>query len=215
MFTGIIESAGLVRSMQPSAAGARLVVDAAGLTAAPVLGASIAINGVCQTVASVSFPTLEFDVVPETLRRTTLGRLRRGDRVNLEQSLRPGDRLDGHFVQGHVDGTAVVTEIVRDGECLLALEMADPGLAEFLIPKGSVAIDGVSLTIAAVGGAAFRVALIPTTLELTNLGERGPGDLVNVETDILARTVVSFLRRAEAAPGRRLTREFLQEHGFG
>jgi riboflavin synthase len=214
MFTGIIQGLGVVRSLRSTATGARLVLDAGILKAAPALGASIAINGVCQTVAACDFPVLEFDVVPETLRRTTLGGLSAGDRVNLESSLRPGDRLDGHFVQGHVDAVATVAEVDRAaGEWLVAFALEDPGAADCIIPKGSVAIDGISLTIADTDGPRFRVALIPTTLEQTTLAERQPGDRVNVETDILARTVIAFLRRTTPAAGR-ITPAFLREHGF-
>lgn len=218
MFTGIIETTGSVRSLQGSAAGARLAINAGHLKDPPKRGASIAVNGVCQTVVGETFPIVEFDVVPETLRRTTLGQLRPGDLVNLEPSLRAGDRIDGHIVQGHVDGTAIITDVVTaDDEWALWLELQDQSLADFVVPKGSIAIDGVSLTIAdrpTTGAPRFSVALIPTTLELTNLGKRRPGDTVNVETDIIARTVVSFLRRVGAPAERAISLEFLHEHGF-
>jgi riboflavin synthase len=218
MFTGIIETLGVVRSLRTSAAGARLAVDAERLSQVPARGASVAVNGVCQTVANDAFPTLEFDVIPETLRRTTLGRLQPGDPVNLEQSLRASDRLEGHIVQGHVDGTALVADIVAAGdEWILWLELQDPSLADFIIPKGSVAVDGVSLTIArraTDSDVRFSVALIPTTLELTTLGRRRPGDAVNIETDVIARTIVSFLRRQGGPAARSISLEFLHEHGF-
>lgn len=214
MFTGIIQGVGVFRSLRPTVAGARLVLDAGALKTAPVLGASIAINGVCQTVAACDFPVLEFDVVPETLRRTTLGRLSPGVRVNLEPSLRPDDRLDGHFVQGHVDAVATVTDVDRSAnEWMLGLALEDAEAAGCIIPKGSVAVDGVSLTIAEAAGSAFRVALIPTTLERTNLADRAPGDTVNIETDVLVRTVISFLRRTGPSAGR-VSPAFLREHGF-
>lgn len=218
MFTGIIETVGFVQSLRSSAAGARLAIDAGRLKEHPPRGASIAVNGVCQTVANDGFPILEFDVVPETLRRTTIGGLRPGDALNLEPSLRPTDRIEGHIVQGHVDGIAIVTNVVTTGEeWALQLELQDESLADFIVPKGSIAIDGVSLTIAdrSSGGAPrFSVALIPTTLELTNLGKRRPGDAVNIETDVIARTVVSFLRRHGQPEGRPISLEFLHEHGF-
>ncbi len=218
MFTGIIETTGLVRSLQRSQAGARLAIDAGRVAERPALGASVAVNGVCQTVAADRFPILEFDVIPETLRRTTIGRLKPGDTVNLERSLRAGDRLEGHIVQGHVDGIAFVTDVVRDGaEWVLRLRLEDPSLSDFVVPKGSVAIDGVSLTVAECPSndpRQFGVALIPTTLELTTLGQRRPGDAVNVETDILTRTVVTWLRRIAARPDRPITPEFLREYGF-
>lgn len=216
MFTGIIETLGVVRALRSSSSGVRLAVEATGLKDAPKAGASIAINGVCQTVvAGSAFPILEFDVVPETLRRTTLGALKPGDKVNIEQALRPTDRLDGHYVQGHVDGTAVIVEIRRDGgEWMTSFELKDSSLADFVIPKGSIAIDGVSLTVAEVRGGGFSVAMIPTTLSMTTLGQREVGDDVNIETDILARTVISHLRSQGGSSDARMTKEFLREHGF-
>lgn len=215
MFTGIIETTGAVVSLRPTAAGARLVVDAAGLSEPPKPGASLALNGVCQTVAGGTFPILEFDVVPETLRRTTIGRLRPGDRVNLEASLRPGDRLDGHFVQGHVDAIATLRNIdAADREWTMTFELDDAEAAAYVIPKGSIAVDGVSLTIADVHGPQFRVAVIPTTLELTNLSKRRAGDAVNIETDVLVRTIVACVRRTDAHGGTAISRQFLREHGF-
>ncbi|MGB9625429.1 MAG: riboflavin synthase [Phycisphaerae bacterium] len=218
MFTGIIEAVGSVCSLRRSGEAARLSVDAGRLSEAPRRGASIAVNGVCQTVAADSFPILEFDVVPETLRCTTIGRLRTGDPVNLEPSLKAGDRLDGHIVQGHVDGIAIVTEVVTAGrDRLVWFELQDESLADFVIPKGSVAIDGVSLTIARRSDETpirFAVALIPTTLERTNLGTRQPGDAVNIETDVIARAVISYLRRVGQPLERPVSLDFLHEHGF-
>ncbi len=218
MFTGIVETTGVVRALRPTAAGLRLVVDAGRLPERPVRGASLSVNGVCQTVATDAFPLLEFDVVPETLRRTTLGRLRPGDLVNLEPSLRPSDRIEGHIVQGHVDGVARVTEVTEGGpEWLLGLELEDEEAGTYIIPKGSVAVDGVSLTVAeceTASGARFRVALIPTTLERTTLGRRRPGDVVNIETDIHVRTIVTYLRRLAVREGPGITLDLLREHGF-
>ncbi|MBN1491677.1 MAG: riboflavin synthase [Phycisphaerae bacterium] len=214
MFTGIIETTGTVDSLRSTAAGARLVIDAPHLAGTPALGASLCINGVCQSVAAEAIPRLEFDVVPETLRRTTIGRLRRGDVVNLEQALRPSDRLDGHIVQGHVDGIARIVRIDTGAEHLVTLELQEPALAQYLIPKGSIAVDGISLTLASISDRQFSVALIPTTLERTTLGQRRPGDAVNIETDILARTVVSLLQRLDPQRPRPITPEFLQKHGF-
>lgn len=218
MFTGIIEATGIVRSLVPSESGARLAIDIGQLGECPALGSSIAVNGVCQTVAAARFPVAEFDVIPETLRRTTTGRLASGDTVNLERSLRAGGRLEGHIVQGHVDGVAVVTEVVRTGsEWRLWLEADDPAIGEYIIPKGSVAVDGVSLTVAersAGRDGRFCVALIPTTVALSTLGRRRVGDAVNIETDILARTVISHLRRLGGSEGRAIDLAFLHEHGF-
>ncbi len=159
------------------------------------MGESVAVNGACLTVAEPARGELQFDVVPETLGKTNLGLLKAGDRVHVERSLRVGDRIDGHFVQGHVDGTAnVVRQVSADGDWRLVLE-ASAALMKYIIPKGSVTLDGVSLTIAAVREREFEVALIPTTLQLTNLGGLAIGWPVNLECDILTKTVVATLER--------------------
>ncbi len=161
-------------------------------------GESIAVNGVCLTVADQQPGELGFDVVKETLSRTNLGLLKGGDLVHVERALRVGDRVSGHFVQGHVDGTGRLVEqgVAAADEWRLVLE-CQPAVAEYLIPKGSVAIDGVSLTIAAVNGNHFEVALIPTTLQITALGRRDVGWPFNIEADILTKTVVAWLRSRE------------------
>ena len=159
------------------------------------VGESIAVNGCCLTVAEITTGELGFDVVPETLEKTNLGLLKTGDDVHVERSLRIGDRLDGHFVQGHVDGTArLLLHKSNDDEWRLSVE-APAHLGKFLSPKGSVTLDGVSLTIAALEHDRFEVALIPTTLHLTQLGRRPIGWPLNLEADILSKTVVSWLER--------------------
>jgi riboflavin synthase len=157
-------------------------------------GESVAVNGVCLTVAERPPGELMFDVVQETLRKTNLGLLNAGDEVHVERSLRVGDRLDGHFVQGHVDGTANLLSLTDNKEWRLSVECPQP-LAKYVIPRGSVALDGVSLTIAEVHGNTFEVALIPTTLRLTTLGRRPTGWPLNLECDILTKTVVAALER--------------------
>jgi riboflavin synthase len=158
-------------------------------------GESIAINGVCLTVAEIMPGELGFDVIAETLDKTNLGLLNGGDSVNVERSLRVGDRLDGHFVQGHVDGVAKLLDVKADGdEWRLTLE-APHQLGKYLVPKGSVTIDGVSLTIAPLRGNVFDVALIPTTLSLTTLGQKQVGWPFNLEADIMVKTVVTTLER--------------------
>lgn len=169
------------------------------------LGDSIAINGVCLTVAELSADSLGFDAIPETLNLTNLGMLKPGDPVHVERALVAGARMDGHFVQGHVDSTAALLEtITRGDEFRLKLE-TPPQLAKYLIPKGSVTLDGVSLTIASIGPTTFEVALIPTTLNITALGRRPEGWAFNLECDILSKTTVSYLERmgvgASAFPG--------------
>lgn len=212
MFTGIIEHLGVVTATRAVAGGRRLTLDAGPCAADLSPGASLAVSGVCLTVVSRDGDSLSFDVIAETLRRSNLGALTEGDRVNLERSLRLGDRIDGHFVQGHVDGIAKVDRRdSSDVEFKLWLQ-PDIALLPYIVPKGGISLDGVSLTVADVAGDRFSVALIPTTLERTTLGDRKPGDIVNVETDLLARTVVHHLRRAET---RRVINEaLLAEHGF-
>ncbi len=176
------------------------------------LGASLCVSGVCLTVADVGADDLAFDVIKETLDKTTLGTKRVGDRVNLERSLRASDRLDGHFVQGHIDGQAAVDRIQASPlEHILWLR-PDPSLTPYVIPKGSVSIDGVSLTIAALADGVFSVALIPTTLEQTTLSLLSAGDPVNIETDIITRTIVHHLSRMSGSG--ELTLSALREAGF-
>lgn len=195
MFTGLVETTGTVRSIDPSAAGVRLTIDPGGWAHRPTEGESIAVSGCCLTVAGVAAGgAIAFDVIPETLRMTILGGLTPGSRVNLEHSLRADSLLGGHFVQGHVDGVGEVVSVVKGEEWRVRVR-PPAGLMRFMAPKGSVALDGVSLTLAdlSVEEGWIEVALIPTTLEITTLGELAPGSRVNIEADILAKTVVHHL----------------------
>ena len=219
MFTGIIQAVGTVRSLQRRSAGVRLVVDAPDLSRPIPLGASICVSGVCLTVIACHESCVEFDVVSETLSRGTFGGLSVGDRVNLERSLRIGDGLEGHIVQGHVDGVASVGRIRRSDSEHVVTFNTEHNLMEYMIPKGSVAIDGVSLTIAVVTTGGFDVALIPTTLGWTTLGSLRVGQKVNIETDILVRTIITTMRRwrdssVPAEPGVAITLENLRENGW-
>ena len=198
MFTGLIAATGRVLDLQRTEAGARLTLDCEGWHHGATLGDSVAINGVCLTVASpdgVDGAVLRFDVIGETLAKTTLGNLEKGQRVNLEASLRVGDQVGGHFVQGHVDAVAEVLEVQDDPGDWRVWFGVPEGHEPAIVPKGSVTIEGVSLTIAEVASDRFAVALIPTTLGETTLGELAAGGRVNVETDILARTVAWSLAR--------------------
>jgi riboflavin synthase len=197
MFTGLVEGRGTVSALLSMPAGLRLRIEpetaCAGVSEAAV-GDSVSISGCCLTVVSRSVGGLEFEAGLETLSKTHLGRLREGDRVNLERSLRADARLGGHFVQGHVDGTARVSEVVRDGEWVVMWFRPAAAQLRLLVPKGSVAVDGVSLTVVDVEADRFSVALIPHTLSVTTLGELKAGDEVNLENDILGKYVDHLLR---------------------
>ncbi len=197
MFTGLIETVGRVVSAERTAAGLRLRVDLGPAAEGVRPGDSINLSGACQTVADLAGTLAVFDAVPETLRRTTLATWGPGTPVNVERSLRPGDRLGGHFVAGHVDGTGRVVEAGPGpgGEWTLRVEPPADLFPE-IAPKGSIAIDGVSLTVVEAGPPTFTVALIPTTLRETTLGRLRPGDRVNIETDLLAK----YVRRILAGP---------------
>jgi riboflavin synthase len=188
MFTGLVEALGEVRELTAEGAGRALTV-AVPFAAELTLGESVAVNGTCLTVVAHDAATCRFEVGPETLLRTNLGELRAGDRVNLERSLRVGDRLGGHWVQGHIDGVGRIERRVPDGPWLGVWFSCPPELAAQMVPKGSVAVDGVSLTLVEVTAGGFSVALIPHTLDHTTLGFKRPGDAVNLETDILAKYV--------------------------
>lgn len=193
MFTGIIEEAGQVARVQPREEGARLELEVPALAAEVRIGDSVAVNGVCLTVVERDGSRLAFDAVRETLQRSNLGSLRSGDRVNLERPLRAGGRLDGHIVQGHVDGTGLLSSVVVEGGSHRLRFQALPSLLRYVVEKGSIAVDGVSLTVAAVGPDWFEVVIIPHTWQVTNLSDLQPGGMVNLEVDILAKYVERLL----------------------
>jgi riboflavin synthase len=201
MFTGLVETLGTVVAVRVAGPGRDLIVEAATFAGELVLGESVAINGVCLTVVAITPPTCTFQVGPETLRVTTLGELREGERVNLERSLRFGDRLGGHLVQGHVDGVGRIVRIAPSGDWIEMVFRCDPNLLGQMAPKGSVAVDGVSLTLVDVTADGFSVALIPHTLANTTLGLKREGAPVNVETDMLAKYVWKAMQ--VLAPGPR------------
>lgn len=196
MFTGLVEGQGTVRRIASLPVGLRLTIDPDATCFAresASLGDSIAISGCCLTVVAITSEGLDFEAGEETLSKTCLGRLQEGDRVNLERSLQANARLGGHFVQGHVDGTAVVTKVERNGEWVDMWFQPVPAQHRLLVPKGSIAIQGVSLTIVKVTSDQFSIALIPHTLEVTTLGRIQPGDIVNIENDILGKYVDHLL----------------------
>ena len=196
MFTGLVEGRGTVAALRPAGVGARLEVAAPWLRGDLAVGDSVAVNGCCLTVASPGGDGFAADLVAETLRRTALGALAAGDPVNLERPLPVGGRLGGHVVQGHVDGLGHVAQRLPQGEWLTVWFRCPPPLAEQMVSKGSVAVDGVSLTLVDVEADRFSVALIPHTLAQTTLGFKGTGAPVNLETDLLAKYVWKCLRPA-------------------
>ena len=202
MFTGIVERSLRVASVSDGTGFRRLHLPDVWNDVKP--GESVAVNGVCLTVAEIDNGLLAFDVVPETLSKTNLGLLAAGDKVHVERSMRVGDRIDGHFVQGHVDGGALLLDSsAGDGaEYRLRLELPTE-LARYVVPKGSVCLDGVSLTVASVHGNEFEVALIPTTLTVTTLGTRGKGWPFNFEADVLVKSVVTTIERMDVMGARR------------
>ena len=192
MFTGIVEHIGTVRSIEPADGGMRLAIDAGVIGDIPV-GASIAVNGACLTVTGVSEGVISLDVVTETLSRTNLGGLEVGSRVNLERAMAASGRFDGHIVQGHIDATAEVIEVSPEGDGRRLKVRLPEGSSHYVVEKGSVAIDGVSLTVANIDHTIAEFALIPHTLEASTLGLRNPGDEVNLELDVLAKYVERLL----------------------
>jgi riboflavin synthase len=190
MFTGLVEELGTVRAVIPNGSGARLEIEAATVLDDAVLGASIAVNGCCLTAVELGQGWWAADAVEETLRRTSLGALEAGDRVNLERPVRPTDRLGGHIVQGHVDGVGEIAEreTLADGSTRVAIAAEDT-ILRYIVEKGSIAVDGVSLTVVRVDEKTFEFALIPHTATVTTLGIKGPGDPVNLEVDLVAKYV--------------------------
>jgi riboflavin synthase len=215
MFTGLVEATGRVQGIERSGDEARLRVET---SFAPDLerGESVAIDGVCLTIVRRTGRWFEAIASPETLARTTLGLKTAGDRVNLERALRLGDRLGGHLVQGHVDGVGIVESVRPEGSGSRVGVGFPAALAECIVLKGSIAVDGVSLTVASRGPLSFEVALIPETLAITRLGEYAAGTPVNLEVDMMGRYVVEYLKGRQPAgrPRPDVTREHLVRHGF-
>lgn len=193
MFTGIIEELGKVAALDQRSEGARIRIDARTVTADTEDGDSIAVNGVCLTAVDVNAEGFSADISPETLERTTLGNLQPGSRVNLERAVTPGTRLGGHIVQGHVDGRGTLISAERSGDFYTVRIGFPPELARYFVFKGSVAVEGISLTVAALDKDSFDIAVIPKTWQLTNLSTIKPGDAVNLEADIIAKYVERML----------------------
>ena len=218
LFTGIIKFVGSVLDMESVGPSRRVRIDLGPLVKGLEPGDSVAVNGLCLTAGEISPPAVTFDVVAESLARSTLGDLKAGDRVNLELALPANGRFDGHIVQGHVDGIARVTQ-TSNAQPWITEFAADRELVDQMVPKGSVAIDGVSLTLAGVEGDRFRVALIPTTLAETTLANLRVGDRVNIEVDILGKYIRRYLQQmlkgdTPGTPPAGLTLDKLRDAGF-
>ena len=196
MFTGLVEGRGLVTGLVTEGPAVRVEIEPPASMSAEdsAVGDSISLSGCCLTIVAVEQGRWSFEAGEETLSKTVLGDLNVGSHVNLERSLPVNGRLGGHFVQGHVDGTGVVDEIVRDGEWITMWFRVPQDLSQLMVPKGSVAVDGISLTLVDVERERFSVALIPHTLEVTTLGVRQVGDRVNIETDVLGKYVQKLLK---------------------
>ncbi len=195
MFTGIVETVGVIEAVELGDDLTRILVDAEPIGNGVEPGDSVSVNGGCLTVTSIRNGCLAFEVIRETMERTSLKDLKVGARVNLERAMRAGDRLDGHIVQGHVDGVGTVLRMIKNGNDVRLQIDCDPELADCVVEKGSIAVDGVSLTVAALLPSGFEVALIPHTLKVTTLCDRQPHDRVNLEVDVLGKYVKRYLER--------------------
>ena len=215
MFTGIVEEMGILRSVRRGAHSAVLSIGAETVLSDLKIGDSVAVNGVCLTATTVDAGGFTADVMHETLNRSSLGALAPGNPVNLERAMAADGRFGGHMVAGHIDGTGTITETRRDDNAVWYTVSAAPSLLRYIVEKGSIAIDGISLTVAAVEADRFFVSVIPHTASVTVLGRKGPGDIVNLETDIIGKYVEKLLRpAADTAPKGGISLEFLTENGF-
>jgi riboflavin synthase len=206
MFTGIVEETGTVISKSPS----KLAIRAHVVMPEIKLGDSMAVNGVCLTVTRFDTDSFAVDIMPETTQRTNLGELKNGDKVNLERPLTLNGRLGGHLVQGHVDGTGRVTSLEQDGDALRIRIETGPDIMRYVVEKGFIAVDGISLTIVSRDASSFQVSIVAFTRKNTILGGKRAGDMVNLEADIIAKYVEQF----NQGRGEGITADFLSKHGF-
>ena len=206
MFTGIVQEVGSIVSV----GAGKLIAAAGGILKDLQLGNSIAVNGVCLTVIAYDAHSFTVEVMPETLKKTNLGLLRPGEKVNLERPMALGGEIGGHLVQGHVDGTGEIVSITREGEARLIRFRADPDIMRFVVTKGFIAVDGASLTVVDKDEKSFSVSIVGYTLEHTILADRRTGDTVNLETDIIGKYVAEYMKPQSKG----ITAEFLRENGF-
>lgn len=216
MFTGIVEEMGQIRSIVRGASSAVLSIEANLILEDLKIGDSVAVNGVCLTATSIGAGGFTADVMHETLNRSSLGALQKGSHVNLERAMIANGRFGGHIVSGHIDGTGTIGSIQKDDNALWYTILADAKLLRYIVEKGSVTIDGISLTVADVQSDRFAVSLIPHTAKVTVLGEKRTGDIVNLETDIIGKYVEKLMKPTveETKQKSGITMEFLAENGF-
>lgn len=212
MFTGIIEELGTINSISKNPASAVLTINASTVLEDVHMGDSIAVNGVCLTVTSFTDTSFTADVMHETLIRSSLGALRPGSKVNLERAMSADGRFGGHIVSGHIDGTGRITDIKKDDNAVWYTISAPPDILRYIVEKGSIAIDGISLTVAYVDSRCFKVSIIPHTSANTTLALRKPGDTVNLENDCIGKYVEKLLQPYQKTGN--ITREFLLQNGF-
>ncbi|MGB9594835.1 MAG: riboflavin synthase [Candidatus Poribacteria bacterium] len=213
MFTGIIEEIGIIKGIERTTKSGKLTISAEKIINDCKIGDSIAVNGACLTVTGRFDNTFTADVMAETLRRTNLEYLKNGDKVNLERSLRPIDRFGGHIVAGHIDDVGRIVSLIPEGIATLMNVSVSPNITKYIAIKGSICVDGVSLTVTEVTNNTFQVSLIPFTKEMTTLGLKRIGDVVNIEVDMLARYVERIMN-AYLMGKKEINEEFLREHGF-
>lgn len=214
MFTGIVEEVGQVKAI----GNGTLQIQAAKVLEDVKLGDSIAVNGICLTVTGFNSHSFQADVMPETIKRTSLGELKLGSPVNLERALTLSSRLGGHIVSGHIDGTGRIVSLKEDKNAILMKIQTDGAILRYIVEKGSVALDGISLTVAQVDSRDFTVSLIPHTRQVTNLSAKREGSLINIENDVVGKYVAKLLQPADesvdAAAQSSITMDFLKENGF-
>ena len=215
MFTGLIETTGTFLDAAMSGKAGKLRIESRKILSDPVPGESIAVNGACLTLENASGTVLEFHVLEETFRKTNLGLLQRGAQVNLERAMALGDRFGGHIVSGHVDGTGKILALGRSGDDIVLTVSCSPELRQYMVPKGSIAVNGISLTLAELGDDRFSIHIIPTTWNETNLSDCPVGSPVNLECDMLGKYVLAMLQRLELPAGNKINMETLKNAGFG
>ena len=214
MFTGIIEEIGTVKNIQRNGSNSFIVIEAKKVLEDVHLGDSIAVNGVCLTVTKTDGSIFQADVMSETLSRSSLGELRQGSKVNLERAMAANGRFGGHIVSGHIDGTGTITDIVNDGIAIWYTISANADIMRYIVEKGSIAIDGISLTVARVTDRDFSVSVIPHTAEMTILSTKSKGQTVNLENDIIGKYVEKLMKPAENVKNSGIDMSFLSSNGF-